>query len=117
MQKRARYSLCHAWCTLLVVFFLTVLTAAPAAAADGGKLTLQLKNVSVKELLQTIEKQSDYTFVYNNSDFDINRKVSVNVTDASLEAVLAEAIPEVTATVRANRVILVRNSPPPLETA
>ncbi len=93
----------------LLAFFALLLSAVqPVVAAEGGKLTLNLKDVTVKQLLQTIEKQSDYTFVYNNSDLDVNRKVSVNVTGATVEALLAQAVPEVTATVRANRVILVR---------
>ena len=75
-----------------------------------GKLTLNVKNITVKELLQTIEKQSRYTFVYNNSDLDTSRRVSLDVTDASVETVIAQAIPEVAVSVRGAQVVLVRRA-------
>ena len=82
----------------------------PPSSSRDGKLTLNVKNITVKELLQTIEKQSRYTFVYNISDLDPARRVSLSVTDASVEAVIAQAIPEVTATVRGTQVVLVRKA-------
>ena len=81
----------------------------PPPSRDG-KLTLNVKNITVKELLQTIEKQSRYTFVYNNSDFDTSRRVSLDVTDASVETVIAQAIPEVAVSVRGAQVVLVRRA-------
>lgn len=81
----------------------------PPPSRDG-KLTLNVKNITVKELLQTIEKQSRYTFVYNNSDLDTSRRVSLDVTDASVETVIAQAIPEVAVSVRGAQVVLVRRA-------
>lgn len=81
----------------------------PPPSRDG-KLTLNVKNITVKELLQTIEKQSRYTFVYNNSDLDTSRRVSLDVTDASVETVIAQAIPGVAVSVRGAQVVLVRRA-------
>lgn len=87
----------------------TAALAVPPPSRDG-KLTLNVKNITVKELLQTIEKQSRYTFVYNNSDLDTSRRVSLDVTDASVETVIAQAIPEVAVSVRGAQVVLVRRA-------
>ena len=87
----------------------TAALAVPPPSRDG-KLTLNVKNITVKELLQTIEKQSRYTFVYNNSDLDTSRRVSLDVTDASVETVIAQAIPGVAVSVRGAQVVLVRRA-------
>lgn len=103
-------------CALLTLFALVLAAAVRAAGPDDGKLTLHVKNITVKELLLLIEKQTAYTFVYNNSDLDTDRKVTVDVESVPVEKVLAQALPEVTATVRANQIVLVRKTPisPPL---
>lgn len=88
----------------------TAALAVPPPPSRDGKLTLNVKNITVKELLQTIEKQSRYTFVYNNSDLDTSRRVSLDVTDASVETVIAQAIPEVAVSVRGAQVVLVRRA-------
>lgn len=94
---------------LLALAVATAALAVPPPSRDG-KLTLNVKNITVKELLQTIEKQSRYTFVYNNSDLDTSRRVSLDVTDASVETVIAQAIPEVAVSVRGAQVVLVRRA-------
>ena len=111
-QKRAYCARCGLRRILSVLLALAVATAALAVPPPSrdGKLTLNVKNITVKELLQTIEKQSRYTFVYNNSDFDTSRRVSLDVTDASVETVIAQAIPEVAVSVRGAQVVLVRRA-------
>ena len=53
-----------------------------------SKITLNLKNVSIKDALKEIEKQSDFTFVYNDSKIDVNKTININVKDCSIEEVL-----------------------------
>lgn len=111
-QKRAYCARCSLRRILSVLLALAVATAALAVPPPSrdGKLTLNVKNITVKELLQTIEKQSRYTFVYNNSDLDTSRRVSLDVTDASVETVIAQAIPGVAVSVRGAQVVLVRRA-------
>lgn len=111
-QKRAYCARCGLRRILSVLLALAVATAALAVPPPSrdGKLTLNVKNITVKELLQTIEKQSRYTFVYNNSDLDTSRRVSLDVTDASVETVIAQAIPGVAVSVRGAQVVLVRRA-------
>ncbi|MCS2799098.1 hypothetical protein NXX24_21085 [Bacteroides fragilis] len=39
-------------------------------------------NVSIENVLREFEKQSEYTFFYNDNQVKLNKKVSINVTDA-----------------------------------
>ncbi|MCS2992358.1 STN domain-containing protein [Bacteroides fragilis] len=47
-------------------------------------------NVSIENVLRELEKQSDYTFFYNDNQVKLNKKVSINVSDAPIETVLDE---------------------------
>ncbi|MCS2268369.1 STN domain-containing protein [Bacteroides fragilis] len=47
-------------------------------------------NVSIENVLRELEKQSDYTFFYNDNQVKLNKKVSINVSDAPIETVLNE---------------------------
>ncbi|MCM0343756.1 TonB-dependent receptor, partial [Bacteroides fragilis] len=47
-------------------------------------------NVSIESVLRELEKQSEYTFFYNDNQVKLNKKVSINVSDAPIETVLNE---------------------------
>ena len=74
---------------LTTVFTLTSLVQVSASVtAQENKITISLKNISPDVALRAIEKKSDYKFVYSNNIFPSSGKISINVTDASLEEVL-----------------------------
>src|SRR5690606_26276461 len=52
------------------------------------RLSLELNNVSVEQLLNTIEGTWDYLFVYRIKDVDLKRRVSIKVSDVPIETVL-----------------------------
>lgn len=74
----------------LVLFF--VLMVYCSFLVDEGlkdvKVTLKLKNVTVKEVLATIEKKCEYYFTYNSSHFDSHKKITIDVNNAPLTTVL-----------------------------
>ncbi|MCS3094980.1 secretin and TonB N-terminal domain-containing protein [Bacteroides fragilis] len=51
---------------------------------------MMMSNVSIENVLRELEKQSDYTFFYNDNQVKLNKKVSINVSDAPIETVLDE---------------------------
>jgi TonB-linked SusC/RagA family outer membrane protein len=70
---------------LLIVF--TLNTNANSFSRDS-KFELNLNNVTIKEVLREIESQSDITFLYNNSDLDVSKIVSINGLDMEITEVL-----------------------------
>ena len=64
-----------------------VILCLQAENAMSQKITLQGENLSVKDYLNTIEKQSDYLFIYD-AGVNVNRKVSLNLTNRSIKEVL-----------------------------
>ena len=74
--------------------FLILITAFQALAggtyAQTARLTLDLKNSSVKEVLQKIEQQSEFYFLYNSELIDVQRKVDLTVVGEKVDVVLAK---------------------------
>jgi TonB-linked SusC/RagA family outer membrane protein len=52
------------------------------------KFTLNLENVTIKELLKEIKKRSNYSFWYNNNEINEQESVSVNVKDQPIGRIL-----------------------------
>lgn len=49
-----------------------------------------MRNATVEQVLDQIEKKTDYTFVASDRTVDLNRKVSLNVQSLSLEETLKQ---------------------------
>ena len=58
-----------------------------AENAISQKITLQGDNLSVKDYLNTIEKQTDYLFIYD-AGVNVNKRISVNMVGKSIKEVL-----------------------------
>jgi len=52
------------------------------------KISLNMKNSTIKDVFSVIESKTDYNFLYNLKDVDLDRRVSINVQNQQLEKVL-----------------------------
>jgi len=59
-----------------------------AAGFSQNTLDLRLHNVTITEVLSQIENESEYRFFYDNEQIDLSNKVSVDVSDKSINEVL-----------------------------
>ena len=75
-----------------LTFFLLIVSVsqllAVATYSQGTKLTLEITDKAVKEVLTQIEEQSDYFFLYNSKIVDVERTVSLKVKDLEIDKVL-----------------------------
>lgn len=70
---------------LLIVFSLNV---SASVYSQTTKLSLNVQNQSIKEVLYLIENQSDFRFIYESGKVDLDRKVSIQVEEQTVEKVL-----------------------------
>ena len=77
-----------------------------AQPTDGARLTLSLHEATLKELFSAIEKQSDYTFVYDSSDIDASQKVSAVCNEEDINQVLTETLEGLSFEIRGNQIII-----------
>jgi len=82
------------------------------------KINLQLKETRIKDLLNEVEKQTSYRFVYHTGTLPEDRKVSIHVTNASLDDVLTRVFAglSLTYTVKDDNLVVIfsANPPPPV---
>lgn len=74
--------------TLLSIIFSLQISA--AVHSQETRLSLEVKNQTIKEVLFLIENQSGYRFIYESEKINLDKKVSVNVKDQTVEAILKQ---------------------------
>ena len=70
--------------TFLLLFILASGVFATPGSSQVAKVSINLKNATVAKVIDAIENQTDYLFVYSKNEIDLTREVSV---DANQEAV------------------------------
>ncbi len=73
-----------------VLILLGVLQLSASVYSQNLKLSLDLRDQTVKEVLQKIEEQSEFRFFYNEQFVDLTRKVSVTSENKNIETILDE---------------------------
>ena len=80
------------WMTMKLTTFLFFLAITQIVASEAysqtTKMTLQLSDATVKEVLNRIEEKSEFFFLYNSKLVDVNRKVSVDAKDERIDEIL-----------------------------
>ncbi|MGV8090635.1 MAG: TonB-dependent receptor [Mangrovibacterium sp.] len=69
-----------------------IITAVASSYSQSTKLNLKLTNATVKQILNQIETESEFVFLYDLNELDENRKVDVNLEDATITQVLDEIL-------------------------
>ena len=76
-------------CILVFVFNLLTFTE---ANAQTGKVSINLKNASVKELFSAIESQTSYRFSYRKAEVDNKKRITVSVKNGELKDLLVREL-------------------------
>lgn len=74
--------------TVVALFTCIYTLFAVEADSQNAKVSIQANGFSIQEVMREIEKQTDYLFVYDKNEVNVNRKVSVNVNNESVSEVL-----------------------------
>jgi TonB-linked SusC/RagA family outer membrane protein len=78
----------------LSLMILSIFSAYSATYAQKTKLNLRLQNASIKEILQEIESQSEFSFMYDNKQVDVERSVNIEVKEQTIDLVLEKLFKE-----------------------
>lgn len=77
----------------LAAFCLTCFLSTASAGSvysQSARISLSMKNVSVEDVLTTIEENSEYHFLYNNKLVNVDRRVNIDAKNKSIETILNE---------------------------
>ncbi len=74
--------------TLGLLFALALQGWATSAYSQKTVLNLDMKNVKIVDVLEEIEDQTDYYFLFNYEQINADKRISVNLTNAGIEETL-----------------------------
>ena len=86
-----------------------------SAQEQNKKFSVKVENVALKEAIEIIKKQGNYSFLIRNNDIDLTKKVSVNVNNGTINNVMEQLLAGtgISYEVNGNRVIIFHAVTPP----
>ncbi|MGQ7870736.1 TonB-dependent receptor [Sunxiuqinia sp. sy24] len=76
----------------LFLMVLGVLTTSAKSYSQQTDLKLDYSKTSIREILNDIERDSHFNFVYSNTDFDVEQKVDLKIKNASIQTILDQLL-------------------------
>lgn len=73
---------------LSLLMFVAFVSASASSYSQSVKFNLNLKNVSISDVFQKIEEQSEFIILFNEKTLNINRKVDVVAKDETVDKIL-----------------------------
>lgn len=89
------------WLIMKLNFFLilfVVLQVSAGVSAQNTRLDLKMKNATISQVFDEIERQSDVYFFYNKTQIDENKIISVDYHNKSIDEVLKSIVSELNLT-------------------
>ena len=75
------------WQILFLLFFISL----QAQAQQSDLLTLNMKNVMLKQFVEAVQTQSGYSFLYKDNQLKTNQRITVSVNKQSINVALEQA--------------------------
>lgn len=93
--------------TFILLFICVFCAMAEMSFTQNARVTINKRNIALKEVLNEIEKQTDYLFIYNN-EVNTNEKVTVKAKQKAVSEVLNSILKEknMNYTMEGNHIIL-----------
>ena len=78
--------------TFLLIFVIASGVFATPGSSQVAKVSINLKNATVAKVIDAIENQTDYLFVYSKNEIDLTREVSVDADQQAVAEVLTNLL-------------------------
>jgi TonB-linked SusC/RagA family outer membrane protein len=75
-------------CSLIILLFSVTCVLANDSYAQSARVSLDMKNVAVKDVLNEIEKTSEFYFLYSSRLIDVDRKVNIYAENQPIKDIL-----------------------------
>ena len=79
---------------MIVILILVVGLTTSYAKSDAQttKLNLKLKSGTLKDVIEEVERQTDLSFMYDNSVFNVDRQITIDVENETVKSVVEKLI-------------------------
>lgn len=76
--------------TLFTIILIAMQGRAINLTAQNTHISLKMKNSTLKEVLNEVERQTDYSFAYNSGVINLKRNVNIQIENSTIENILDE---------------------------
>ncbi len=73
---------------LTLLIFAAFVSASASSYSQSVKFNLNMKEVSIRDVFQKIEEQSEFIILFNEKSLNVDRKVNVTVKDGTVDQIL-----------------------------
>lgn len=97
----------------LIFFFIFCMgVCAKNAHSQDMRVSIALQNASMKDVIKEIEQKTDYLFLYNQDEVDLDRHASVNSSNTKVSDLLADLFTDtnIRHVMVGNNIILLKNN-------
>lgn len=81
-------------CTVLLLFLLILQAHAGSVSSQNARVSITKNSLPLKEFMTEIEKQTDYLFIYSDTEVNVSRKVNVTKGTHRVGDLLGEVLPK-----------------------
>lgn len=95
---------------MLLVFAINFSSVTAGEGLLSERIQLRVDNVTLKDALKEIEKQSEFTFLYNDASINVNQTISVSAAELSIKDLLDEVLDDkgINYTIIDNQIVLTK---------
>jgi TonB-linked SusC/RagA family outer membrane protein len=79
---------------ILIITFTLCVSINATTYSQSTRMSLDIKNQSIREVLKSIEDQTNFRFFYNDEFTDLNKTITLKFTDKTIEEILSEVFNE-----------------------
>ncbi|TKG95479.1 SusC/RagA family TonB-linked outer membrane protein [Puteibacter caeruleilacunae] len=101
-------------CMRLTVFLLllNVFCVMGNSYSQQVHFNMKYKGVAIKTILKEIQSQSEFEFFYNDDDFDVSKKIDLNVKNKQVEVILDQILKDSSLGYRiVDNIVVITNNP------
>jgi iron complex outermembrane receptor protein len=73
-----------------ILLFVTLFNVQANTYAQRTKVSLELNNSTIEKVIETIQQSTDFRFIYDTNDIDLDRIISISVKEQTIDVVLAK---------------------------
>lgn len=78
--------------TLVLCLFVGLMSTMAESSAQTTRLNLKIQQGTVKDVIEEIERQTDYSFMYDNNIFDVSRNISVTTENSTITDIMDQVV-------------------------
>lgn len=96
--------------------FCFVMAVSAAGYSQNTRLNVAMQNMTLRQVFEYVEQNSQFIFLYKNEDVNVDRKVNLNLQNATIDEILEKALEgqNVTYRILDRQVILTRQGVSPI---